>query len=617
MRRQCQKESRSDSHKKSMAKSGKENTRSAFWGLHAIKLWALAGLRTAVGKIVLACILGGFAVSVVSNFQTQPNNSVLSQQDAAGYIQDVDYVDDVVSWQLPTSILQAAQFSGRVGPRLDQPLVYMDLGAGYGEGVIATCSANPNIHGVIVDMLPQHIQRAKARAASLGLSNVTCIQSTFEKFPMAQVPDCDIIVLHGVMSWIEPHIQRQALEIVRQKLKPGGLFYVSYNAYPGWAVYEPLNVLLRTMASRHPGLSTDKLAQAMKDASHMQSVGSTFFSEHPRALKKLEKISKQNPNYLVHEYMNSAQYPFYFYKMHADVAELGLEYAGDTKLLRNYPHVFLSNAQAKVCDQYAQKVEKITVMDFFLNTVFRREVYAGLASKPSLQDGGQFFYMALPGIKVDDKYEVETGHQSFNLRHSPFKDVLALCQRPISLGDIEQKLNQQAAAQGKTPYTRDQVLLAITILCEAGAIEPLWQPLFGHQWADGQANGQEAPWRGKPMVMNAWNKDALVKALGAGNAPLLISGTSGKTLRPSLLDSLCLQAVLEESENVGLSMATKAVKIPQLRQALIKSLSAGSSVVSDRVLIDQCAPSLLSYYKTFLKTALDRFVILGILQPAS
>lgn len=71
-----------------------------------------------------------------------------------------------------------------------------------------------------------------------------------------------IIVLHGVWSWVPEPVRGEILELIRRRLRPGGLVMVSYNAMPGWAHLSPIRRMMRAHAAEVSGSSLDKARAA-------------------------------------------------------------------------------------------------------------------------------------------------------------------------------------------------------------------------------------------------------------------------------------------------------------------------------------------------------------------
>lgn len=342
---------------------------------------------------------------------TQPAPMVrLDPEKARGYVHDVPYPDMFIDMQTPTSIAKALTASSYVGVPIGQKFRYLDLGAGQCQTVIELACIFPYAEFWAIDMIPAHIANAKKRIQQLGLTNVHVLQATFADIVQGRAQGLpmqafDMVVAHGVLSWIHQPVAHEMLKVAQKTLKPSGYFYVSYNAYPGWAVYEPTNVLVRTLAGEYQGLSTGQFAKAVQHAQDLAQKGAEFFRVHPRASQKLNAMQQHDPAYLVHEYMNQAQNPYYGHQVRDMLQPYGLTYAADTRVLRTYPQIFLAPELAKECSLIKDPVRQEIIKDFCGNTNFRRDVFAGsdakripIAQAATAMPFCPFVFARLPGM---------------------------------------------------------------------------------------------------------------------------------------------------------------------------------------------------------------------------
>src|SRR5712675_1025849 len=171
----------------------------------------------------------------------------------SGYVTDTAYVHDFCRVQTPPMLALAALASGVGAPGgSGEPLVYGDLGCGQGYTANLVAAANPAARVFGFDFNPSHIANARALAGSSGLANVQFREASFEELvDDAQMPEFDLMCMHGIYSWVSPHNRRVLVSLIRKKLKPGGLLYISYDCMPGWAGIAPLRrILVQGFAAR-------------------------------------------------------------------------------------------------------------------------------------------------------------------------------------------------------------------------------------------------------------------------------------------------------------------------------------------------------------------------------
>jgi SAM-dependent methyltransferase len=161
------------------------------------------------------------------------------------------------------------------------------------------------------DFNPAHIEFASDLAARAGLANAHFAETSFADLdtPDAALPDLDIAVSHGVLSWISPANRRHLISAIARRLKPGGLVYLGYNVTTGWTSMLPLQALMRMLTAASPE-RTDLAVPAMLDyLDRLKQAGALFFQANPAAETRLADIRKHEHRYIAHEYLNQDWHP--------------------------------------------------------------------------------------------------------------------------------------------------------------------------------------------------------------------------------------------------------------------------------------------------------------------
>ncbi|HYQ25689.1 MAG TPA: class I SAM-dependent methyltransferase [Polyangiaceae bacterium] len=149
-----------------------------------------------------------------------------------GYVQSIDYTHHYCR-ELSPSLLDFACLSRGISTNLaDRPLKYLELGFGQGLSLnVHAAASQGEFWGT--DFIPAHVANARELAAHSG---ARLFEDSFEDFARrADLPELDVIGMHGTWSWISAQNRAVVLDLVRRKLAPGGVFYLSYNALPGCA----------------------------------------------------------------------------------------------------------------------------------------------------------------------------------------------------------------------------------------------------------------------------------------------------------------------------------------------------------------------------------------------
>ena len=155
---------------------------------------------------------------------------------ADGYVTEVGYTYGYYPELVPSRLAFACLTKGVGVYGLDtKPLRLLELGCGQGLSANIIAATNPHIDYTAVDFNPARIAGAKALACDALTPNVHFREASFEEIAADEtLGEFDVISLHGIYTWVSARTAEHIVRIARDKLKTGGLLYVSYNSYPGW-----------------------------------------------------------------------------------------------------------------------------------------------------------------------------------------------------------------------------------------------------------------------------------------------------------------------------------------------------------------------------------------------
>ncbi len=226
----------------------------------------------------------------------------MTVDDAGAPYDALPYRSSPLEWTAPERLALVSLLHG--GPRvpLASPRV-LELGCGDGSNLLALAWWRPHAHFVGIDASATHVALARERAAALGLGNLHFEHADVRALPSTCTTRFDVIVAHGVLSWIPDDARDALLSLHHGWSTDEGLVYVDYNAQPGWSVRGLVRELL--LAQTH---GDGTLAQRTDDA---RSVAATLAAtleggEHPwsRLLAgELRLVAEGEPSYVAHEYL--------------------------------------------------------------------------------------------------------------------------------------------------------------------------------------------------------------------------------------------------------------------------------------------------------------------------
>ncbi len=293
-----------------------------------------------------------------------------------GYVTDIDYVQAFHRELTPTIHALAAALRGVQAPDPAAPLAWCELGCGPGYAANLLAAANPHLTIEAMDFNPAHVVAARRLARAAGSHNIRFHDDSFEAFAgRTDLPDFDVIALHGVLSWISADNRRWVVEILRRRLKPGGLVYVSYNTLPGWAPILPLRRLLADHAATLTGPTQTRVAAALAFAQRLKAEGIGYFAANPAAADHLDTLATLPASYLAHEYFNADWIPFYSADVAAEMSAAKVTWLGSAQILDHLDYLNVSPGHGEAIADLATSAERETLRDFVTGQRFRRDLF--------------------------------------------------------------------------------------------------------------------------------------------------------------------------------------------------------------------------------------------------
>lgn len=148
---------------------------------------------------------------------------------------ELPYKSYPIDWTAPERLALASLLHGGPYPPLNEYRV-LELGCGSGVNLLKLAYFRRYGTFIGVDGAASQIEIARGDALTLGLGNVEFIHADFRVVDQ-QLSGCfDYIIAHGIFSWVPHDIRDTLLQLCVERLKPGGLLYLNYNARPGWDV---------------------------------------------------------------------------------------------------------------------------------------------------------------------------------------------------------------------------------------------------------------------------------------------------------------------------------------------------------------------------------------------
>jgi hypothetical protein len=262
------------------------------------------------------------------------------------------------------------------------------------------------------------------------------------------LPEFDYIGLHGIWSWISDENRAVIVDLVRRKLKVGGVLYISYNTMPGWASFAPMRHLMtehaEVLGSEGRGI-VSRIDGAMEFAEKLLATNPLFSRANPLVAYRLTKMKAHNRHYLAHEYFNRDWHPMHFATMGEWLEPAKVQFACSANYFDAIDAVNLTADQQAFLKDIPDAMFRETTRDFMVNQQFRKDYWVKGARKMSALDQAE----ALRTLKVvltthrsDVNLKVTGALGEANLTEAVYAPILDLLadHKTKTLGQIEQVL---------------------------------------------------------------------------------------------------------------------------------------------------------------------------------
>ena len=360
----------------------------------------------------------------------------------SGYVTDLEYTHGFYRELEPGYLCYAALISGYLPPDTDSKFTYCELGCGNALSTNIIASAWPQGDFYGVDFNPSHIVNGTQLSKSAGLTNLKLLEADFRDLLDAHdLPDFDFITIHGVLSWINDENRKAIQRFVLKKLKPGGILYLSYNCLPGWAAAMPVRELMKRFADDTYGSTLDKVNEALSSVEKAFAVKSGFFNGNTAAESQFNRSKTMDRHYLAHEYFNRDWQPFYFSDIMGEFSNAKVSFIGSAELFDNYLGLYTNETGRQMIISAKDGIMKETLKDYFLNRMFRKDIFMRGDSRLSLR-GEQTekiydlqFTLSVPKEAVNLTMKFPFGEARG--KEEIYNPVIeALSEKPVTLRDL-------------------------------------------------------------------------------------------------------------------------------------------------------------------------------------
>jgi len=440
----------------------------------------------------------------------------------AGYMTDIEYVHAYCTELNPLKQRLALLVSGLAA---SEPSVACELG--FGQGLTVNIhAATSSLEWWGTDFNP--VQAGFARQlTNLAGSGAKLFDQSFAEFcSRPDLPDFDIIGLHGIWSWISDENRTVLVDFIRRRLKTGGVLYISYNTFPGWAAFAPVQHLIKryndVMSAPGQGV-VPRIESAIAFAERILGTDPLYLRTSPKVSESLNQFKDGNRRYLAHEFFNAIWSPSHVADMANWLEPTRCDFACSANFLDQIDALNLKPNQLELLTGIPDPMFRETIRDFLTNQRFRRDYWVkGARRLPRLEQAERLRAerVILTSLRSDIPLTIAGARYKVpEAVYGPVLDALA-DHRPRALAEIEQALRGR-----DTGFA--ELLKAVMIAVGAGHLQP----------AQDERRAEEA----KPCT-DRLNALLLDKARGDAEIGFLASPVTGGAVAVSRIDQLLLLA---------------------------------------------------------------------------
>jgi SAM-dependent methyltransferase len=378
-----------------------------------------------------------------------------------GYFSSASYTAGFYRELAPAWLDFAALLKGHLPPRHHEgeAFAYLELGSGMGLGLCLLAAAYPEGRFTGIDFQPDHIVHSRRLARQLGLGNIQFQEADFlslaaDPGPLAAAHH--YVVAHGIATWITAPIQQALLQLAAAALNPGGIFYCSYNTFPGWLGASAFQHLVETTRQRQSAASAaDAFKQAAASLTSLlgsEETPSALALAQPALRRRLAQIPKQNPAYLLQEYANQGWQPLYVAELHHRCAAHKLRFHASATLPDNFLELLPANVRPAVLAESDPALRQ-SLQDLAINQSFRRDLFLrGMATSTEgeLRQRLSLVILRLQEAPATDSYRFDTSFGQVSGVADRYQQLEAcLAHGPRSFGQLLEDTQLQLAELAK------------------------------------------------------------------------------------------------------------------------------------------------------------------------
>jgi len=248
---------------------------------------------------------------------------------------------------------------------------YLELGCGDGGTLTALAVALPESEFVGVDLAPTAVQRGRDAIAAVGISNLTLVEADLADLPDG-LGEFDYVVSHGVFSWVPEAAREGILRAIKERMKPDGVGYLSYNANPAGLLREITRQMLRFHLRRGERTPEEKLAEAHAFLGFLSTARPEGDVWRQLVESEIEHLETRLPSSLVHDELAEVNTPFWLHEVLDMAANHGLRFLSEADDLGDHTALWPDHVGKLLAALEDEPESREQYLDFLVARRFRQ-----------------------------------------------------------------------------------------------------------------------------------------------------------------------------------------------------------------------------------------------------
>lgn len=476
----------------------------------------------------------------------------------------VPYLSQPFTYTHPDHLAVIGRLFGMAPAPVDDCRV-LELGCGTGVNLTPMAYHLPRSRFTGIDQSQRQVEMANKYIHELDIGNIRFHCENILNLNNA-VGRFDYIICHGVFSWVPESVRAKILSIISASLAPEGIALVSYNTYPGWHMRE----MIRKMMLYHTRGVEDperRIREGKGIIDFLASAVSDTTDPYSMLLKnELEILRESMDWYLIHEYMEVINRPFYFHEFMEIAHQHHLQFLGEAE----FGTMLNSTLPSEIGGQVEQMSHDIIQNEQYLDFIRKRQFRQTLLCRSDLNlnrklDAALLKTFRVAGKTIPDRTPVDlspgvthtfrTTQQASAQTNDPMTKAAFLVLNDIAPNPIRfdalvtaaQEKIRQLSPDSEPDTSLSEKNLAFKLLqCFTGKIVDL------HAWAGNSMRKIEKmpkisrltihQVQNEHVTVNQWHQIIRLDAFSKKMIPLLDGTRDIETIKQAMFDQMAQNA---------------------------------------------------------------------------